>query len=145
MSAGDRTETVRAQLTIEADAQRRILVQQGRAPTSVERVALDGYEKRLGEIERGLRDGRPPAWLANAEPPRLFSTPQWPATNTAAQAAGYPDPPQGQFYRRATNGRDYELVRFEPGSQHWGTPMSTLRSASSATAITTSWQQPTGS
>ena len=122
MSPTERMETLRSQLTLEADAQRRILQQQGRQATPTEQLALEGYERRLQEVEQGLRDGRPPAWLASAEPPRLFSTPQWPATNAAAEAAHYPRAPEGQYYRRASNGRDYELVRFDERSQRWVNP-----------------------
>src|SRR5262249_30305237 len=39
-----------------------------------------------------------------------------------AEAAHYPRAPEGQFYRRASNGRDYELVRFDERSQHWVNP-----------------------
>jgi len=122
MSATERMQTLRSQLTLEADAQRRILQQQGRQATPTEQIALEGYERRLHEVEQGLRDGQAPAWVANAGPPRLFSTPQWPATNAAAQAAGYPPAPAGQFYRRSTNGRDYELIRFDERSERWVNP-----------------------
>ena len=122
MSPTERMEALRSQLTLEADAQRRILQQQGRQATRTERIALEGYNRRLHEVQQGLRDRRAPAWVASAEPPRLFSTPQWPATNAAAQAAGYPPAPAGQFYRRTPNGRDFELVRFDQRSERWANP-----------------------
>jgi hypothetical protein len=118
MSPTERMEALRSQLTLEADAQRRML--QGRPPTESQRAALEGYEQRLQEVEQGLRDGKPPAWIADAAPPRLFSSVQYPETNAAARAAGYPEAPAGQFYRRA--GNDYELTRFPPQSQHWVNP-----------------------
>lgn len=119
MSSTDKMEALRSQLTLEKDVQQRILLQQGRAPTETERVALDGYEKQLREIEQGLRHDRPPAWLANAQPPRLFSR-RFTETNAAAEAAHYPPPPDGQYYRRI--GEDYELVRFDPRSKRWVNP-----------------------
>lgn len=124
MAPSERLQAYSANLTLEADAQRRLIDAGGSAPQQLERA-----QERLALIERQLREvddaiaGRAPvpAWIADAPPPRLFSAPAYPQTNAAAVAAGYPSPPDGHYYRELGNGQ-YQLTRFQPGQHGWVDP-----------------------
>lgn len=120
MSMAERAQTLEAQLTLELDANRRLLADTtGLAPGHVAdlRAASTQLERRLGELRDGMATGRLPAWLASEPAPHLLAQSRYVQTNLEARAAYNLDPPEGHyFYRTGNPDKPFDLRRFADDS-----------------------------
>lgn len=126
MTMAERAQVLEAKLTLEIDANRHLLSDtRGLSPETVADLRAGGQalERKLADLQEGLRSGQWPAWLATEPAPQLLAKSRYVQTNLEAEAAYGLQAPEGHyFYRTGNTDKPFELRRFADDSNQSAAP-----------------------